>query len=164
MSERRFNLRKMVLRVCIAGAWIFALSTLGALVWIGWMHWPGTGSTTHLMWVRIDGQPYGALGFHYKGVGGLVLIIAEAVVLLSAIIMSVVPRRRLRGIGHVLLIVWAGLWLGNVVGITRLGGGPIFILWIGLLGLIFVCTVVRAAHAWWVGVSPRKAAEADVPA
>ena len=45
----------------------------------------------------------------------------------------------------------------------RLGGGPIFVLWIGLLGLAFLCTAVRAGHGWWVGVSPRKAAEADVP-
>jgi hypothetical protein len=164
MSERRFNLRRALLRAAQIYAWVFAVGTLGALVWIGWMHWPGTGSACHLMWVRIDGQPYGALGFHYKGVAGLVLIITEAVVLLSAIVMSVVPRRRLRGIGHVLLVIWAGLWLGNAVGITRLGGGPIFILWIGLLGLAFLCTAVRAGHGWWVGVSPRKAAEADVPA
>ncbi len=163
MSEGRFNLRMALLRAAQLYAWVFAVGTLGALVFVAWMHWPGTGSASHLMWVRIDGQPCGALGFHYRGVAGLVLIIAEAAVLLSAIIMSVVPRRRLRGIGHVLLVVWVGLWLGNAVGIARLGGGPIFILWIGLLVLAFLCTVVRAAHAWWVGISPRKAAEADVP-
>jgi hypothetical protein len=151
MSERRFNLRKALLRAAAIFAWVFALGTLGALVFVAWMHWPGTGSASHIMWVRVNGQEYGGLGIQYKGVAGLVLVIAEAVGLLSAIVMSILPRKRWRRIGHVLLVVWAGLWLGNAVGIAQLGGGPIFALWIGLLGLAFLCTVIRAVRGWTTG-------------
>ena len=162
MSERRFNLRNTALRVGIVGAWVFALGTLAALVSIAWARWPGTDSTSHIMGVTVGGELYAGLGFRYEGIPGTVLILAEALYLLAGIVMSVLPRNRLRRIGHVMLVAWAGLWLGNAVNIARLGGGFIFVVWIGLLGLLFLCTLLRAARGWSTVGSPRKAAEADV--
>ena len=162
MSERRFNFRQWALRVGLAGAWVFALGTLATLVYIAWARWPGTDSASHIMGVTVDGELYAGLGFRYEGVPGTVLIVAEALYLAAGIVMSVLPRNRLRRIGHVMLVAWAGLWLGNAVNIARLGGGFVWFVWIGLLGLLFLCTLLRAACGWSTGISPRKAAEADV--
>ena len=162
MSERRFNLRKTALRVGIAGAWIFAVGTLAALVGMAWARWPGTDSTSHIMGVSVEGETYAGLGFRYVGIPGTVLILAEALYLAAGIVLSVLRRNRLRRIGHVMLVAWAGLWLGNAVNIARLSDDFWPIVWIGLLGLLLVCTLLRAACGWSTGGSPRKAAEADV--
>ncbi len=162
MSQRNFNFRKTALRVGIVGAWIFAVGTLAALVGMAWARWPGADSTSHIMGVSVDGETYAGLGFRYEGIPGTVLILAEALYLLAGIVMSVLPRTRLRRIGHVMLVAWAGLWLGNAVNIARLGGSSIFVVWIGLLGLLLVCTLLRAACGWSTGGSPRKVAKADV--
>jgi hypothetical protein len=82
----------------------------------------------------------------------------------AGIVLSVLPRNRWRRIGHVMLVAWAGLWLGNAVNIARLAGDFTRFVWIGLLGLFFGCTLLRAARGWWTGSSPRKASEADVSA
>ena len=162
MSERRFNLRKTALRVGIVGAWVFALGTLATLVFIAWARWPGTDSTSHIMGVTIDAELYAGLGFRYEGIPGTVLILAEALYVAAGIVMSILPRNRLRRVGHVMLVAWAGLWLGNAVNIARLGGGFIWVVWIGLLGLLFLCTLFRAARGWTAGGSPQKVVEVDV--
>jgi hypothetical protein len=162
MSQRKFNLRKAALHVGIAGAWIFAVGTLAALVFIAWVRWPGTGTTSHIMGVSVEGETYAGLGFRYVGIPGTVLVLAEAMYLAAGIFLSVLRRSRLRRIGHVMLVAWAGLWLGNAVNIARLSDDFTAIVWIGLLVPLFLCTVLRAARGWWAGSSPRKAAEADV--
>jgi len=162
MSERKLNLRKTALHVGIAGAWIFAVGTLAALVGMAWARWPGTGPPSHIMGVTVNGEPYAGLGFRYVGIPGTVLILAEALYLAAGIVLSVLRRNNLRRIGHVMLLAWAGLWLGNAVNMGRLEGGFIWVVWIGLLGLVLVCTLLRAARGWSTGGSPRKAAEADV--
>ncbi|MHC4127111.1 MAG: hypothetical protein ACYSWT_01245 [Planctomycetota bacterium] len=151
MSERRFNLRKTVLRVGIIGAWIFALGTLATLVSMAWARWPGTDSTSHIMGVTVNDQTYAGLGFRYVGIPGTVLVLAEALYVAAGIALSVLRRNRLRRIGHVMLVAWAGLWLGNAINIARLGGGFIWVVWIGLLGLLFLCTLLRAARGWTTG-------------
>jgi hypothetical protein len=164
MSERRFNLRKAALHVGIAGAWIFALGTLAALVYIVWVRWPGTGNTSHIMGVSVNGETFAGLGFRYVGVPGTVLALAEAIFVLAGIVLSIYPRDKLRRIGHVMLVAWAGLWLGNAVNVARLAGDFTRYVWIGLLVLFFLSTVLRAVLGWWSGSSPRKAAQADVAA
>lgn len=148
MGERRFNLRKTALHVGISGAWIFALGTLAALVALAWARWPGTGTASHIMGVSVNGETYAGLGFRYVGIPGTVLLVVEAVVLLSAVVMSALPRTRLRRIGHLVLVAWAGLWFGNAVNMARLAGGFIWVVWIGLLGLFLLCTLLRAARGW----------------
>ena len=161
MSERRFNLRTTALRAGSVGAWVFALGTLAMLVVVAWSRWPGTDSTSHIMSVTVDGEVYAGLGFRYVGIPGTVLVLAEALYLAAGIIMSVLPRNRLRRVGHVALLAWAGLWLGNAINIAQLGGF-IWVVWIGLLGLFFLCTLLRAARGWTTGGSPRKVVEVDV--
>ncbi|MHC4218191.1 MAG: hypothetical protein ACYSU7_07000 [Planctomycetota bacterium] len=162
MSERRFNFRQWALRVGLAGAWIFAVGTLATLVFIAWVRWPGTDNISHIMGVTVDGEPYAGLGFRYEGIPGTVLALVEALFVAAGIVLTVLPRNRLRRIGHVMLVAWAGLWLGNAVNIARLGGGAILVLWIGLLGPLFLCTLLRAARGWSTAASPGKVAEADV--
>ena len=161
MSKRRSNLRRTALGVGSVGAWVFALGTLAALVFIAWARWPGADTTSHIMGVTVDGELYAGLGFRYEGVGGTALVLTEALYLAAAIVMSVLPRNRLRRIGHVMLVAWAGLWLGNAVNIARLGGGFIWGVWIGLLGFLFLCTLLRAARGWTAGGSRREVVEAD---
>jgi hypothetical protein len=162
MSERRFNFRQWALRVGLAGAWIFALGTLATLVFIAAVRWPGTDNISHIMGVSVNGETYAGLGFRYDGIPGTVLVLVEALYVASAIVLSIMPRNRLRRIGHVMLVGWAGLWLGNAVNIARLGGGAITVVWIGLLGLLLLCTLLRAARGWTTAASPGEVAEADV--
>ena len=89
-------------------------------------------------------------------------IFIQLALLITRQLCSLGLGNRLRRVGHVMLVAWAGLWLGNAVNIARLGGGFIFVVWIGLLGLLFLCTLLRAARGWSTVGSPRKAAEADV--
>jgi hypothetical protein len=114
------------------------------------------------MGVSVEGETYAGLGFRYVGIPGTVLVLAEAMYLAAGIVLSVLRRNRLRRIGHVMLVAWAGLWLGNAVNMGRLEGGFIWVMWIGLLGPLLACTLLRAACGWSTGGSPRKAAEADV--
>jgi hypothetical protein len=153
----------MAMRVSVVGAWVFALGTLVTLVFIAWARWPGTDSTSHIMGVTVDEKLHAGLGFRYEGIPGTVLILAEALYVAAGIVMSILPRSRLRRVGHVMLVAWAGLWLGNAVNIARLGGGFIWVLWIGLLGLFFFFTLLRAARGWTAGRSPWKVVEVDDP-
>jgi hypothetical protein len=156
MSDRRVNLPNVLHRVAFVSAWAFAVATLATLLIVGWAHWPGTGTTAHVL--------YGGFGLEYSGVGGTVLIIVEVLVVGSAIVLSILPGRRMRLVGHALLVVWVGIWLGNAINHARVDGGFVKILLVGLLAFFFLCTVVRAGHGWRTGTSPRKAAEADVAA
>jgi hypothetical protein len=156
MSAPPVTLPRVLYRAAAVCAWFFALATLATLIFVAWAHWPGEGSEGYIM--------FGGLGLTYPGVAGTVLIVIEAVVLAAAIALSVVPRRRVRLIGHALLVAWVGLWLGNAVNNARLDPGFLKVMLVPLLALFCLCTVVRAVHGFRTGTSPHKAAKADVAA
>jgi hypothetical protein len=132
------------------------VSTLVTLGVVTWLRWPGTGSSSCVM--------FGGPGLTYVGVGGTVLIILELAALASGIVLSVLPRRRTRSIGHALLVAWVALWLGNAINNARLDPGFLRVMLVPLLAIFFLSTAVRAVHGFRTGTSPRKAAEADVAA
>jgi hypothetical protein len=70
----------------------------------------------------------------------MVLLIFEGLLLASAIVMSVLPFWRVRRVGHVLLILWVGLWVANAIWLASFDAGGRW-LW----GL---CTIIRAARGW----------------
>lgn len=148
MSERLSKAWTTAWRVANAGAWIFALGTLGALLFVAWFRGPGSTGESHIMSVTVDGQDHVGLGLNYVGVAGTVLLLAEAAVVVSAMVMSVLPRRRLRRIGHGVLVLWSGLWLGNAVYLARLDWGFVWALFVTLFAFLFLCTLLRAIRGW----------------
>jgi hypothetical protein len=156
MSTRRVNPATILFRAALVCAWAFAVSTFATLVFVTWIRWPGPGSTSHVM--------FGGFGLTYVGAGGTVLIIVELVALASAVVLSLLPRRRTRLIGHLLLVAWVALWLGNAINNARLDPGFLRVMLVPLLAIFFLATAIRAVHGFRTGTSPGKAAEADVAA
>ena len=148
MIARLSRVWNITLRVATIGAWVFAVGSLLTLVLIAFLHWPGTDSTSHIMAVSVDGKSVAGPGFNYAGVPGTVLVITEALVVLAGIVMSVMPQNKLRRIGHVQLVLWAGLWLSNAVYVTRFEFGVLWALVITLFTILFACTLVRAGRGW----------------
>jgi hypothetical protein len=134
--------------VAVVVAWVFALGTLAIVAYTAWSYWPGTavGRSTSIMSVTDDdGVTHAWIGLRYAGIPGMVFLLAEVVVLLAALVMSVLSRNRWRRIGHGILVIWAGLWLRNGIYIAWYEGGLAWLLPV-VLALIVACTVVRAVR------------------
>ena len=81
-----------------------------------------------------------AWGLTYTGWGGAVLGMAEVIIVVWALWASRARRTVYRRIGHIILVLWAGLWAANAF----------YVFGDGTFGLIYVipffllCTCVRA--------------------
>ena len=148
MIARLSRVWNIILRVATIGAWVFAVGSLLTLVLIACLHWPGTDSTSHIMAVSVDGKSVAGPGFNYVGIPGTALVITEALVVLAGIALSIMPQDKLRRIGHVQLVLWAGLWLTNAVYVTRFEFSVLWALVIALFAFFFACTIVRAVRCW----------------
>jgi hypothetical protein len=160
---RRISAKKILFGVAVFCAWFFLISTLGTLAYMFWIQWPGVDSQSQIMSTMVDGERYTGLGFGYRGVGGLVLIVVETGFVLAATIMSVLRQPRWRRIGHGALIAWAALWLGNTIYLMSIDGSVFWITGIVLYSFFLLCTIIRAAGARR-RASPHEAAQADVAA
>ncbi len=142
--------------VATAGAWVFALGSLGMLAWALWDFWPSLTGTFQVMGTTT----HTALGLTYQDFNGTVLLIFEALLVGSAIVMSVLPLWRVRRVGHVLLILWVGLWVANAGWLASIdeSGRLIRILFASVYGMFGLCTIIRAARGWRLPQRGRKAA------
>ncbi len=142
--------------VATAGAWVFALGSLGMLAWALWDFWPSLTGTFQVMGTTT----HTALGLTYQDFNGTVLLIFEALLIGSAIVMSVLPLWRVRRVGHVLLILWVGLWVANAGWLASIdeSGRLIRILFASVYGMFGLCTIIRAARGWRLPQRGRKAA------
>ncbi len=142
--------------VATAGAWVFALGSLGMLAWALWDFWPSLTGTFQVMGTTT----HTALGLTYQDFNGTVLLIFEALLVGSAIVMSVLPLWRVRRVGHVLLILWVGLWAANAGWLASIdeSGRLIRILFASVYGMFGLCTIIRAARGWRLPQRGRKAA------
>ena len=83
-----------------------------------------------------------AWGLTYLGRGGTVLALVELVMLVGALWASRTRARALRSLGHLVLILWAGLWMANAFYVFADGEfGLIY-----LMPLLFLCTCLRAGQ------------------
>ena len=120
-------------------AWFFAVgtATLLGVCWARLMFLPGADRHTTMM---SDGRT-DAWGLTYLGRPGAVLALAELILVVGAMWASANRRRSYRAMGHLLLILWAGLWTANAFYVFVNGAfGLIYV-----MPFFFVCTCVRAA-------------------
>ncbi len=158
--SRRSSILVVLSAVATACAWVFALGALGMLAWALWGFWPGLTGTFQVMSRTMDGVTHTALGLSYQDFNGTVLLIFEALLIGSAIVMSVLPLWRVRRVGHVLLILWVGLWVANAGWLASIdeSGRLIWVLSASVYGLFGLCTIIRAARGWRLPQRGRKAA------
>ncbi len=153
MTKRITKTWTATMRVATATAWLFALGTLGSLVTFIALGWAGEGGTTFAS-TTVDDTKYNAFGLSYQGLAGTIWLWFQAVVVMGAIVLSTLPANRLRRLGHLVLIGWAGLWLANAIWLSMLDGGSFIWLWGTVFGAFFLATVVRGVRGW-AGRSPR---------
>ena len=131
-----------------SGAWVLALTTLSILGWFfvaltlesdGVCRTWSTGT-----WPELTG----AFGLTYAGGSGQLLAGAQIVFVVLTLWMSVRPLALIRRTGHVGLIVWAGLRVGNAVWFMTLSPMPVTRAVAWVLALLFACTVLRAVFNW----------------
>ena len=147
------------MRLTTALAWFFALATLTPLVAFIALGWPGNGRTTFAA-TRVGESTYNAFGLTYQGLMGTIWLWSQVAVLGGAIVLSTLRMKGLRRVGHVVLIAWAALWLGNAIWLPMVGGGSPRGLWVTVIGAFFLATVVRAVRGWRERPRPVEGADA----
>jgi len=118
-------------------AWSFAVATLLGVFWMLLMRLQrGDRHPTMMSNGLTD-----AWGLTYAGRGGAILALLELVLLVGALWASGVRSLAYRSIGHLILILWAGLWTANAFYVF--GDGSFGLIY--LLPFFFLCACVRAA-------------------
>jgi hypothetical protein len=104
----------------------------------------------------VDGVSYDAWAMTYTGTLGLMLAIVQTLVVGAAAVASALPRAgmlRWRRIGHGILVGWAALWLANLFWLFSIDHALGSFAQAALVGVLFGCTVARAATGWTPGPS-----------
>ena len=135
-------------RLVGSGAWVLALTTLSILAWffVALILEPDAVCRTWSTGSRPD--LIGAVGLTYAGGSGQLLAGAQIVFVVLSLWMSVREVALIRRMGHVGLIGWAGLWVGNAVWFMTLAPMPVTRAVAWVLALLFGCTVLRAVFNW----------------
>lgn len=141
---------RVINRLTIVWAWIFAVGSLGALGFLMAMRGSNTTVTSTIMNLSVDGQSYHVPWFYYTGKAGTPMLYWEAGLVILALVMSVLPSIAMRRIGHGALVVWSLMWLAM----------PVWFLWkdpnrstewivlASIFGVSLLATMVRATACW----------------
>jgi hypothetical protein len=135
-------------RVTAAGAWLFALASLAALLWIGVQRLGDPAGSDHLFRTTVGGVSHSGLGFAYQGPGGTALLIAQIALVSAAIVMASHSRTVLRRLGHAILVAWCALFVFNAISLWAIDGMPLWAAVAAISGLLLACTAHRAACQW----------------
>ena len=143
--------RARLQRFAQGGAWFFIVVSLLHLAWAIGVKWSDPAGPTRLYQTSVGGITYDAWALTYTGRLGLLLALAQAVLVTGATVVSV--RRlgfplRLRRIGHGVLCGWAALWFLNMMRLAGLDHALDSLAQTSLLGLLLACTALRAAPSW----------------
>ncbi|UCG33228.1 MAG: hypothetical protein JSU68_01075 [Phycisphaerales bacterium] len=139
--------------VVLGGAWFFAVASglyaagAGASQLIG----PNTSST--LYGTYVEGERYEAVKLTYDTAAEHLFAGVQALFVFGCLVLSTGRRLALRRIGHLGLIVWAGLWLGNMIRFLFIEEVWITVVTTAVIAFLFACTVLRAVIGW----TPRSA-------
>jgi len=137
----------------IFGAWFFAVVTGLYAAAAGVCRLIFTDSN-NVFWVTyVDGVRYEAIGVNYHTGAEHLLAGVQALFVLACLILSTRRRLVLRRTGHVGLILWAGLWLANMIRLLFIDGVWITVITTAVIAALFTCTVLRALICW----TPRSA-------
>jgi hypothetical protein len=123
-------------------AWFFFLfSILGAWVLGVMVAWPGGIDSTELLGLTYH------VGLAYEGRAGALLAVGEAVAVATCLLLSRAPRATLRRIGHLGLLAWVSLFLGNAL--CSFDAGDAMVLGVvATLAAIWLCVLLRAVWFW----------------
>jgi hypothetical protein len=132
-------------RLFVGAAWFFIVFSLAHLAWVISVKWADPSGLTTLYQATVDGETVRAWGLAYSGVFGLLLAMAQFLLIAAATVMSLRRRARTRRIGHGILIGWAALWAINLLWLAgfdmRIDSLGQAVVMCFLLG----CTIYRAA-------------------
>jgi hypothetical protein len=136
-------------------AWSFALGTT-VLLGVFWMLPLFVHRADRRPAIMTDGRT-NSWGLTYLGWRGAVLALVEFILVAGALWASGTRQLASRSIGHLVLILWAGLWMVNAFRVFADGTfGLIYI-----MPFFFLCTCLRAALDL---AKPRAPAPAGEPA
>lgn len=121
-----------------AGAWLFIAASLLALGWIA-----AAGGEGHVFGAHAGGVTHTAWGLTYHGTAGSILLWTQIILVTLAVLGTLLPIRKARRLGHMVLIVWAGMW---TIGAWKLALVQPFSWGItaGVVTVLFGCTLSRA--------------------
>jgi hypothetical protein len=134
-------------RFTIGAAWFFILVSLAHLAWVIGVKWSNPAGLVTLYQTSVGDEVYRAWGLAYAGMLGLLLALAQATAVIAATVLSVLPWRRGRRIGHIALVIWSGWWAGNLFALAAVDHQIDSVLQASLLTLLFGCTIYRARSA-----------------
>jgi hypothetical protein len=139
--------------LAVGGAWFFAVASglYAAGAGASLLFSPNASST--LYGTYVEGERYEAIGLTYDTPAEHLLAGAQAILVFACLVLSTRRRLALRRIGHIGLILWAGLWLANMIRFLSVEHLPITIITAVIIGVLFACTVLRAVICW----TPRSA-------
>ncbi len=120
-------------------AWLFAVGTVTVLG-VCWMRLTFVPRADRHCTMMTDGFT-DALGLTYVGWRGAILAFVEFFLVLGALWASRTCYLASRSIGHLILILWAGLWMANAFYVFADGTFDL----IYILPFVFLCTCLRAA-------------------
>lgn len=132
----------------LGGSWFFIGASIFGLVWIAL-----SGGQGRVFGLESAGVDHTVWGLTYAGWLGTALLWTQIVAVITATVMTLLPVRRFRRLGHAVLIGWASWWtLGTLylASISPVGFGLQGLLMTCLLG----CTIARAWMSRDAGHAP----------
>ena len=137
-------IRKIFVLVVRLFVWFFVLTTALSvtLAMLSCVVYPD--SQNRIMCTGGGDNIKSAWGLTYYGWGGAVLAFVQVAVVLSALWASMRWKTAYRRAGHIVLILWAGLWAVNAFYIF--GDGTFNLIYV--LPFFLLCTCIRAVMGW----------------
>ncbi len=144
-------------RFAIGGAWFFIVVSMLHLLYAISVKWNESAGVFKAYHTVVNDISYDAFGLTYAGTLGLLLALGQfGVVGVAALTgckgivhIPILGRlNRFWGIGHLILISWAALWLGNFIWLASIDHafdsyGQVFI-----MSILFICTSWRGLADW----------------
>ncbi len=154
--------RRSLERFAVGGAWFFIVVSLLHLLWAIGVQWGEPRGTFKLYHTVVDDISYDAWALTYTGVVGLLLAMAQVLVVGGAVVASTLPfgrTLRARRVGHLVLCGWSALWMINLMRLAGIDGQLDSFAQATLLWVLFGCTAGRASMGWTPGRSPKRLTE-----
>ncbi len=159
--------RRSLERFAVGGAWFFIVVSLVHLLWAIGVKWSEPAGTFKLYHTVVEDVSYDAWALTYTGVVGLLLAMAQVLVVGGAVVASTLPfdrTLRARRAGHIVLCGWSALWAINLLWIARIDGQLDSFAQATLLCVLFGCTAGRASMGWSLKSWPTRMTEPPPPA
>lgn len=130
----------------LAGAWFFIVFSLASLAWVTVAKLGDPFSVVSLYQAEISGRELHAFALSYAGVVGLFQVLAQLALVSAAVIWTLSAKPARRRIGHLVLLIWAGIWTLNLLVLAGIQPRLDSVCQVPLMMTLLGCTVYRAAR------------------